>query len=190
MFGSGHVFVLANRLDGIEYVVGEFLNRVIDRSFGVGFRTVIIDSHPAADIEKLDRVIERPDFGIDSRGFFHRVLHAFDVGNLRTDVKMQQIEPVVHSSLFEHAETIQDFRSRQTELGRLPSRGRPLAHPSRIQFRPQSDQWADSGLLRSANEHLQFVQFFDHHHHTLSEAGSHQSQIDKRFILEPVTDQQ
>ncbi len=111
-----NVLVVADLLDRVDDVVGKFLRRVVCRRIERRFRTVVIDRHAAADIEQLNRHFHLIDLRVDARGFLHRVLDALDVGELRADVKVQQLQHVDAIGFFQPANHFEQFGGRQSEL--------------------------------------------------------------------------
>ena len=122
-----NVLVIAHLLDDVDDVVGKFLRAVIGRRVESGFRTIIVDRHAPADIEQVDRHFHLMDLGVDARGFFHRVLDALDVRQLRSDVKVQQPQHVDALGFFHLTDDFEEFRRRQAELGSFAARFLPAA---------------------------------------------------------------
>ena len=134
-----NVFVVADGLDHVYDVVGEFAGVVICRRFERGPRTVVIDGHAAADVEILDRHAHLPDLGIGPGGLLHRVLDPFDIGELRTDVEMEQPQHVDPACLLEPADDLQDLGRRQAEFCGLAAGLFPFARAFRVKFYANAD---------------------------------------------------
>src|SRR5262249_41946474 len=65
-----------------------------------------------------------------------------------------------------------------------------FARPPRVQFRTQSDPRGDPRLTRPPDQNVQLVELLNDQHDTLPSLRPQERQVDKRFILEPVADQQ
>ena len=99
------IFVLADGLHGVDDVVGKLLDGVVHRRFGARLRSIVIDTQSTTDVEKLDRITELVNFGIDPGRFLHGVLDPLDVGDLTTDVEVKQMEQVLFAVLGKEPQT-------------------------------------------------------------------------------------
>src|SRR4029450_9003546 len=96
-----YVLIVADLLNGVDHIVGEFLGGVVGGRIKCSLRTIVIDSHTATAVEQFDRHVTLVDLGMGARGFLHGVLDALDVGELRSDVKVKQFQHVHPTSIFE-----------------------------------------------------------------------------------------
>ena len=87
-FGVAHVHDIPND------VVRVFLQRIVGRAVEIAAGPVIVHAQSTADIEITKFVSELAEFCIVSRRFPNRAFDRRDVGNLRTDVKMNQLQAI------------------------------------------------------------------------------------------------
>ena len=96
-----NVFVVADLLDRVDDVVGKLLRRVVCGRVKRRFRSVVVDSHAAADVEQIDRDLHLVDLRVNARRFLHRILDALDIGELRADMEVEQLQHVHAIGFFE-----------------------------------------------------------------------------------------
>ena len=112
-----YVLIVTDLLDCVDNVVREFLGAVIGRRVKRRLGAVVVNRHPAAHIEQVHRHLHLIDLGINTRRFFHSVLDALDVGQLRSNVEMQQLEHVDATGFFETTNNFEHLCRRQAKLG-------------------------------------------------------------------------
>src|SRR5579872_1020963 len=117
---------LAHVLNVVNDVVGIFLQRVVDAGLEVGLRTVVVDSQASADIQIFETGAGALQLDVDTRGFIHRSLDLADVGDLAAQVKMQQLQAVLHAGRLHLIQGLQGLAHGQSEFrsiaaGRLPA---------------------------------------------------------------------
>ena len=105
----GHIFVFANLLDGIDNVVSKLLRTVIRGGIKRRLGSVIVHGHAAAYVQQFDGHLHLMDLCIDARRLLHRVLDAFDVGQLRLDVKVQQSQHIDPAGIFQAVNYLQEL---------------------------------------------------------------------------------
>src|ERR1044071_3271360 len=133
------VLVVADLHDGVDDVVGELLRRVVGRRVERRLRAVVIDGHPAADVQEVYRHLHLDDLGVDARGLLHRVLAALDVRELRADVEVQELEHVHPACLLHPPDDFENLRGGEPELRRLAARLLPAPRALRVEFDAQAD---------------------------------------------------
>ena len=92
-----HAGVVAHRLDVVDDVVRVFLERVVDARLEVGLRPVVVHAQPAADVEELEPGARLDELGVDSGRLVQRALDDADVRDLAAQVKVQQLEAILHA---------------------------------------------------------------------------------------------
>ena len=83
---------VANLHDVVNDVVAILLERIVRRAVETGARTIIIDAEPAADIEITKLVAQLRELRIITGRFAHRAFDRRDVGHLRADMEMDELE--------------------------------------------------------------------------------------------------
>src|SRR5437660_3346584 len=112
-FGIAHVH------DVPDDVVGVFLKRIIGRAVEITARAVVIDAETAANIEISEIVTELGKFCVIPGGFAHRAFDRGDVGDLRPDVKMNQLEAMSEARFLQHLAGGNEIGRVEAELGVL-----------------------------------------------------------------------
>ncbi len=90
--GVGDTFRVAHFHDVVDDVVAIFLERIVGRAVEAGPRPVVIDSEPPANIEVTELMAHLGKFRVIAGRFAHRALDRGDVGHLRADMEMDELE--------------------------------------------------------------------------------------------------
>jgi hypothetical protein len=113
------------------------------------------------------------NLGVDASRFLHRVLDTFDIGDLGSDMKVQQLQRVYHLKFAKESNAFEHFGRSQPELGGFAARRRPLARTLRIKLRANSDPRLEPRLLGPPHDHLELVELLDDDYHALAYLDSH-----------------
>src|SRR5215207_3885807 len=186
------VLVVADLHDRVDDVVGELLRRVVGRGVEGRLRAVVIDRHPAAHVEQVDGHLHLDDLGVDARGLLHRVLDALDVGELRADVEVQELEHVHAPRLLHAADGLQNLGGRQPELRRLAAGLLPAPRALRVELDAEADHRQVAALEAVGHpEHVvQLVELLDDDDDPLARARAEEGQLDELLVLEAVEDEE
>ena len=146
-----HAFGIAHVGDVPNNVIRIFLKGIIRRTVEIAARSVVVDPESAADIEITEIVSEFCEFGVVACGFAHRAFDRGNVGHLRADVKMNELEAMRESSGFQHFARGNETRGVETELRVLSAAGRPFAGAFAVQTDANTDHRLDADFLRRAD---------------------------------------
>src|SRR5947209_1591896 len=173
-----HVLVVADLHDRVDHVVGELLRRVVGRGVEGRLRAVVVDGHAAAHVQKLDRHLHLVNLRVDARGLLHRVLDALDVGELRADVEVQELEHVYAPLVLHPADGLKNLGRRQSELRRLAARLLPAPRTLRVELHAQAHhrQVALLVALGDLQDVIQLVQLLDDDDDALARTRAEESQ--------------
>ena len=87
--------LLAARLgERVDDVVRVLLQRVVDARVGRRLRAVVVHAEPAADVHVRDVDARLPKLGVVARELLEPELDVANVGDLRSEVKVDQLEDV------------------------------------------------------------------------------------------------
>ena len=183
-----HAGIVTHRLDVIDDVVGVFLERVVHARFEVRLRAVVVHAQAAADVQVLQPGARARQLRVHAGGLVQRRLHDADVGNLAAEVKVQELEAVLHAEPLQVLESLQDLRNRQPELrpvaaGRLPSAAAP-----RGQLHAHADHRPHAHLLRVVQDQLELGVLLDDRDDRAPDLLRQHRGLDVLRILEPVAD--
>ena len=183
-----YAFGIADIHDVPDNVVHVFLERVIGGAVEIAARTVVIDPESAADVQISELVSELRQLGVITRRFAHRALDRGNVGNLRADVKMDELETMRKTSLLQHFARRHQARSVQTELRVFAAARRPASRAFAVKPHTNSNERLDANFLSRANRLLELLQFFHHDDDGLVELATEQRDANERAILVAVAD--
>ena len=143
----GHFFLVADFLHRTDHVTGVLVQGVIDRAVEGRARPVVIDAEAPTHIEVAELVAELVQLGVETGGLAHRALDRTDIGNLRSDVKMHQLEAMGHAFAPEQFTGLDKFRGGKTELGVLTAARRPFPGAFGREPDADADPWLDPHLF-------------------------------------------
>src|SRR5215204_2681473 len=186
------VLVVADLHDGVDDVVGELLRRVVGRRVEGRLRAVVVNGHPAADVEEVNGHLHLDDLGVDARGLLHRVLDALDVCELRADVEVQELEHVDAPRLLHAADGLQNLGRREPELRRLAARLLPPPRALRVELDAEAEHRQVAALEAVGHrEHVvELVQLLDDDDDALAAARAEEGELDELLVLEAVQDEE
>src|ERR1051326_1942428 len=165
----GDVFVFTDLFDGIDDIVGKFLGGVIRGGIKSRSRPVVIDRHPAADVEQFNRNFHLKDLGIDPGGFFHCVFDPLDVGQLRADGKVQQPQHVNPVGFFQTINYFQQFGGGEPELRRFTAGFLPASGTFGVKLDAHSDYRHVAFMpVGDAENVVQFAELLDDNNDALA----------------------
>src|SRR5437763_6654728 len=87
-----HLLRVANVSDIINDVVGIFLKRVVSRAVKGRPAAVVIDAQSSTDVDILNCEAHFEELGVEARGLLDRLFDRQDVGDLRTNMEMEQLQ--------------------------------------------------------------------------------------------------
>ena len=183
-----HVFLLADRLDRVDDVVGVLLYGVVHRRVERGLRTVVVDAQAAAQVQVANRNAERPQLRVHPARFADGVLDFSDVGDLRADVEVQHHHRVEHAPPLQDLDRLEHLRSRQAELRRLAAGLRPLSGAARVQLHAHPQERLHPTLPGDLQDPIELRDFFEDQHDLLLHPDAVQGHADQGVVLVSVAD--
>src|ERR1043165_9983283 len=186
-----NVLVITHLFDRVDNVVGKFLCRVIGRRVESCFRSVVIDRHTTADVQKIDRRFQLVNLRVHASRFLHRILDALDVGELRTDMEVKELQHVHAIGFLQTADHLQKLGSSQTKLRGLATGFFPATGAFRVELHAHAEHRQRAFVtLDDVENVIQLVELLDHDHDPLSDSRTGKCQFDELFVLKAVEDEQ
>ena len=183
-----HPGVVAHRLDVKHDVVGVFLERVVDARFEIRLRAIVVDAQPAADVDVFEPRAFLGQLGIDARRLIERALHDADVRDLAAQMKVQELEAVLHAERLELFEPLPHLGDGQTELGAIAAGRLPPAAAARRQLDAHADVRPDADLPRILEHQAELGVFLDHRDDPPAHLLRQHRHLDVFGVLEAVAD--
>ncbi|MOA02299.1 hypothetical protein D3C78_1217450 [compost metagenome] len=114
--------------DTPDYVVGVFVQAIVHRAVGLRTGAFIIHAQTAAHVEALDVNAQLVQFNVETCRLAHAGSDIADIGQLRSQVEVQQLQAVETTRFAQGFHQLQHLNGCQTELGffataRLPFTG-------------------------------------------------------------------
>ncbi len=183
-----HLRLVTHRLQVIDDVVGVFLERVVDARFEVGLRAVVVHAEAAADIQVLQPGARLDQLDVDARRFVERPLHDADVRDLAAEVKVEQLEAVLHAACLQFLQAAQNLADREAELRAIAPRRLPAAASAGGELDPHADRRPHAYLLRVLENQVQLRVFLDDRDDVAADLLRQHGHLDELGILEAVAD--
>src|SRR5205814_6926296 len=139
-----------------------------------------IDAETAADIEISEFVAELAKFCVIARGFAHCALDGGNVRNLRTDMKMNQLEAMSEAGLLQHLAGGDQIGGVESELRVLTAAGRPFPGTFAVQPNTNADDRLDADFFRGFDRLFEFFEFFNNDHNKLAEFATEKRNPNER----------
>ena len=188
--GMRQVFLFADFIQMVDHVIGVFLHRIVGAGSERGAGAVVIHPQPAADVDVFDIASLLHQFGVVAADFLEAGFDPADVGDLASQMKMDQADAILDVLLLGNFQSFHQFDRAQAEFGVFAAGGSPAARSGADQLDAQADVRPDVEFLGDADDGFQFRQPFDHDEYFFAQLLTHQRQPDERFVLVAVADQQ
>ena len=183
-----HLRLVAHGLQVIDDVVGVLLQRVVHARLEVGLRAVVVDAEAAADVQVLQPGARLDQLDVDARRFVQRALHDADVRDLAAEVKVEQLEAVLHAARLQFLEPAQNLADGQAELRAIAARRLPAAAAAGGELDPHADRRPDADLLRVFEDQVQLGVFLDDRDDVPADLLRQHGHLDELGVLEAVAD--
>ena len=157
-----HRGFLAHFQDGVDHVVGVFLQGIVDGGMEVGLRAVVVHSEAATDVEVAQRHAHFDQLAVVAAGFPQAVLDVADVRDLAAQVEVKQFKGVEKLVLLQKVDGLQKFARRQAEFGMIAARRLPAPAAAGRQPQAHADAGAHLGFLGEAGDQGQLARLFHH----------------------------
>ena len=172
----------------MHHVVGVFLHRVIDGAETARARAFVIDAQATADIDGIQWHLQVAQLRVVTCDLTHAALNVADVGDLRTQMTVQQLQAVEQTCRTQALHQTQGLRGIQTEFGLFTTGVLPLAGADGGQPHAQTQQRLDPKRARFLDDQIQLGKFFHHNEDAVAQAFADQRQADIFTILVTITD--
>ena len=147
--------LITGRTNRPDHVVGVLIQAIVDRAVRLRTRSFVIDAQAAADIEAFDVNAQLRQFDVETRRLTHAGSDVADVGHLRTQMEVQQLQAVDATRFAHDLNQFQHLRRRQTKLRLFAAARLPFTGALRSQTRTDTETW----------HHIQTLRFFQHQPH-------------------------
>ena len=173
----------------IDAVVDIFLNAVIHGTLAVGRAgTVVVDPQTASAVDEIDAVPHPAQVHVILCCLVEGGLDAAYLGNLRSDVEVNEVQAVVQPLLVERLQRLEQLRRSESELGGIAAALGPFSRPAGCQFDADAEVRLHIQLLRCPGNEVYFVELLHHDEDALAHLLRQQSQFDVALILVTVAD--
>ena len=125
---------------------------------------------------------------VKTGGFADGALDGADVGNLRADMEVDELETMRESCGVEHVAGLDQVSCGETELGILAAAGGPFARAFGEEANAQADHRLDFHVLRNAEDVGQLLEFFHNEDDFFSELAAEERAADEARVLVAITD--
>ena len=181
---------VADVADAVDDVARVLRERVVHRRLVVGAAAVVIDAEAAADVDVLQAGAHLLQLRVDVRQLGDRVLDAADVLQLAARMAVHELQAVLHATLLEHGEQLEDLGDEQPELALLAGRFAPAAGAFARELDAHAHARPDAVLVRVLEDQLQLAEVLDHRDDRAAELGREDHRLDVAVVLEAVADDQ
>ena len=184
----GNARLVAHRLNVIDDVVGVLLERVVHARLEVRLRAVVVDAQTAPDIQVLQAGAESRELGVHAGGFVESPFDNANVSDLAAQVKVEQLEAVLHAPRLQLFEAAHDLGHRETELRPEPAGRLPASAAAGGQLDAHADLRPNADLLRGFEDEPQLGVFLDHRDDVAADLQGEHRRLDELGVLESVAD--
>ncbi len=175
-----------HRLDDVRAV---FLEGVVAAGQEVGLGAVVVHCQAAAEVEVFDLRALPDQAGVDAAGLVHRGADLADVGDLRAQVVVDQLEAVEHAGAGEQVHRLDNLVGVEPEDGALAAGLGPVA----AGLGRQLDADAENGLgvqgLGALEDERQLVGHLHHEDAGEADLGGVEAEVDELLVLVAVADE-
>ena len=174
---------------GVDTVVDILLDGVVDRALARGRPcAVVVDAQSASAVDEIDVIAHFVQLDIELRSLAECRLYASDLGNLRTDVEMDEAQAVAHASPVEQIEGFEQFCTRQSELRGVAAALFPLAAARAGQLDADAYIRTHIEFLGLAGNQFQLIHLLNDNEDLLAHLLGQQGQLDVALVFIAVAD--
>ena len=180
----------AGLLQVVHDVVGVLLHGVVHRRLEVGRAAVVVDAQAAAAVEVLDGAAHAVQAHQRVGRLAQRVLQRADLGDLRAEVEVQQLDAVRHALALHALDHHHHLARGEAELGAVAAGLLPAAGALAGQLAAHADRRADVEAARHGDDRLDLRVLLDHEDRRDAELRGEERHLDVLLVLVPVADHQ
>ena len=180
----GNVVLVGSVDKGVYAVVDVLLDGIVHRTFGVaGACTVVVHAESAATVNKFDVEAQCVELHVELCRLAQGGGDAAYLGDLRTDVEVNELQAVVHAHLVEHFQSFEQFGGVEAELGGVAAAFLPLARAGGGQLDADAQVGTHAELFGGLGDGVQLGQLFHHEEDALAHFLTQQGQLDEVLVL-------
>jgi len=161
---------------------------VIHRRFEIRARAIVIDAEAAAAVEVAHREAHLGQLAVEARGLRDGSLDRDDVGHLRADVEVDELEARLHLGLPELLDGKEDLGGVEAELGVVAGGGGPLALAAGLELHAKADEGLHAGLLRDLDDAVDLGELLDDDDDLLAQLATEEGEPHVVVVLVAVAD--
>src|SRR5690606_12687212 len=165
-----------------------FLHAVIRRTIRTRIGAFVIDTETAADIDPVDRYAEAAQLGVVARGFAQGALDIANVGELRSEVIVHQLQRLQLIPLAQRRNHRQRLRCGKTEFGFFSARILPFAFADRCQPHAHAETRLHPHFLRFFQHQRELGWLFDNYEDAVTDLFADQGGANIFAVLIAVAD--
>ena len=174
-----------DRLDDVRAVL---VQRVVLAVFVVGLGAVVIDGQAAAEIQVAECGAFLDQVDIVAAGLEHAAADVADIGDLRAEVVVQQLQAVEHVVLAQRVHEFHDLRGREAEQAAVTAALVPVAADLGGELHAQAEDRLHADAARALEDHRELGRRLDHEDAAVAELQRLQGERDELLVLVAVAD--
>ena len=182
--------VFASFEHGVHHVVRVFLNGVVHRACVGTAGAVVIHAETAAYVHEFKAHAHLLNLHVELRDFAKAALDVTNVGNLATQVEVDELHAVFHLLLLDVVQCFQQFGTVQAELAVVSAGFFPLAATGAGKLDADADIRTHADATGQFYHQVEFVHLLDDDENLLAHLLCKQREFDKVFVLVAVADNQ
>ncbi len=186
----GDLCLAAGLGESADHVARILAHGIVDRAEAARASAFVVDAQAAADVNGIDGRAQAQQALVEAGAFTQAELDVADVGDLRAQVEMHQLQAGQRTGLAQALHHGEHLAGGETELGLLAAGVLPLAHAHRGQAGTQADTRGDAEILGLLEDQRQLGELFHHQVDAMAELLAHQRQADVLAVLVAVADDQ
>src|SRR5688500_9812933 len=176
--------VLAARFrQSVNHVVCVFLERVVHARLGCRAAPVVVDAQSPANVYMRDSDSQLAELGVVARDLLKPRLDVADVGDLRAEVKVNQLENVEATERLEAVDQLDELRGAQPELRFLSAAFCPAARAFRVKLDPYARRWRHAELVGHLQQNIHLAQLLEDDENLMTQLLTHQSEAHELLVL-------
>ena len=176
---------IANRPDD---VVGIFVQAIVYRAVRLRAGPFVVHAQAAAHVKALNIHAELMQLNVETRGFTHTSGDVANIGHLRAEVEVQQLNAVQTTALAQNFHQLKHLVRREAKLGFFTAGRLPFTGTLRRQSRTHAKAWDHVQTLGLFQHDRDFGHLLDHQIDLVAHLLANQRQTNVFAIFIAVTD--
>src|SRR6185437_1768079 len=167
----------------VDAIIRVLLHGVVHAGRDRGAGAVVVDAQAAANIHVRDVHAGRTQFAVEARDLLQPRFDVADVGDLRSEMKMDELEHVLATGGLQPVHDLDQFARVQPELGLLATAFRPAPESLRRELDAYTSGRLHVHFVRDAQQRLELRDLFDHDEDLMAELLAHQGEAHELLVL-------